>query len=97
MGVSWVDPEDPSQGTTGDPVYPIPDDAYELMPDRVTYDEDGNETSRTPATSNDDLRDVNILAGQAPRDFTDYAARRRTRLSITLSRGGETISYEADS
>ena len=69
MGVSYVDPEDPSQGTTGDPVYPIPSDAYEIMPDTVVYDEDGNEISRTPATSNADLRNVNILSGQKPREF----------------------------
>ena len=53
-----------------DPLYPIADDAYKLMPDIVEYDEEGNEISRTPATSNADLRDVNITLGQAPRDFT---------------------------
>lgn len=54
----------------GDAAYPIPADAYLIMHDAVTYDENGNETSRIPASSNADLRDINLLAGQAPRQFT---------------------------
>ena len=57
-------------GIEGDPLYPILDDAYKLMPDIVEYDDEGNEISRTPATSNADLRDINITLGQTPRDFT---------------------------
>ena len=30
------------------------------MPDVIEYDEEGNEISRTPATSNADLKDVNV-------------------------------------
>ena len=59
-------------GVTGSAVYPIPTQAYKVMPDEVTYDIDGNETSRTPASSNADLKDVNLILGQAPRDFGDY-------------------------
>jgi len=40
----------------GTPTYPIPDDCWEIMK--------GN------ASSNDDLRDVNLMYGQAPRRFT---------------------------
>jgi hypothetical protein len=55
--------------TTGTPTYPIPTQAYRLMPDTVTYDVDGNETSRTPASSNADLKDINLISGQWPRRF----------------------------
>jgi len=62
-----IDEEDALVGT---PTYPIPADAYLCMPDVVTYDEDGNEVSRIPATSNADLRDINFLAGhETPRQF----------------------------
>ena len=47
----------------------LDDEAYQIMPDIVTYDDYGNETSRTPATSNDDLRDINLIAGQHVRLF----------------------------
>ena len=57
-------------GTTGTPTYPIPSDCYKIMPDLVVYDESGDEISRTPASSNSDLRDINIVAGQSPRIFT---------------------------
>lgn len=65
-------PPDPPDPPTGTPFYPIPNNAYLFMPDVVVYDEDGNEVSRTPATSNADLRDINLLQGQVPRDFTQY-------------------------
>ncbi len=64
-----ADPADPPEGT---PIWPIPNNLYLFMPDYVEYDQDGNEISRTPATSNDDLRDINLLYGQTPRDFTQY-------------------------
>jgi hypothetical protein len=70
-----IDPEnppDPPDPPTGNPIYPIPNNLYLFMPDIVEYDENGNEISRTPATSNDDLRDINLLVGQEPRDFTQY-------------------------
>lgn len=57
-------------GVTGTPVYPIPAAAWRIMPDTVTYDAEGVELNRTPATSNADLRDINLLSGQAPRQFT---------------------------
>lgn len=56
-------------GTEGVPTYAIPSDCYKVMADIVTYDDDGNETSRTVASSNADLRDENLLCGQAPRIF----------------------------
>lgn len=56
-------------GVTGTPLYPIPAQAYRLMPDTVVYDDEGNEVSRTPASSNSDLQDVNLLQGQSPRRF----------------------------
>ena len=61
-----IDEEDTLVGT---PTYPIPADAYLVMPDIVQHDMDGNEVSRIPATSNADLRDLNLLSGQAPRQF----------------------------
>jgi hypothetical protein len=45
----------------GTPTYPIPANAWETMPPL-----DG-----VPATSNADLRDINLLSGQAPRIFED--------------------------
>jgi len=65
----------------GDPVYPLSPTAYELMPDIVEYDEDGNEISRTPATSNADLRNVN-----RPMDMTksDYSASASAALFFEL-------------
>jgi hypothetical protein len=47
---------------TGTPFYPIPNNAYLFMPDL-----DG-----IPPTSNADLRDINLLFGQHPRDFVQY-------------------------
>ena len=46
--------------------YPPHARILELMPDDVTYDEDGNETSRTRPTV---ASDVNLLYGQSPRVF----------------------------
>lgn len=54
----------------GTPVYPVHPQTWRLMPDLVTYDQDGNETSRTPAASNSDLRQINLIAGQANRIFS---------------------------
>jgi len=39
------------------------------MPDVVAYDENGDVVSATPATSTADLRDINIVMGQAQRIF----------------------------
>lgn len=52
---------------TGTPLFPIDLRLIKFMPDDVTYDVDGNETGRTPAT---ELKQVNLLAGQVPRKFT---------------------------
>ncbi len=51
----------------GEPVYPVHARILELMPDIVTYDADGNETSRTRPT---EPSDINILQGQSFRQFT---------------------------
>ena len=71
VGTQWELDQDGDRtgNTTGTPVYAIPTQAYRIMPDVVTYDENGNETSRTPASSNADLRDINLLSGQSPRRF----------------------------
>ena len=80
VGVSYtyapiVDPEsdivigEEVTGTEGAPTYPIPADCYMLMPDTIEYAEDGTELSRTPATSNADLEDKNLVSGQHPRIF----------------------------
>lgn len=55
---------------TGDPLYPVHTQAWRIMPDVVVYDENGDEVSRTPASSNADLRDINVLQGQELRRFT---------------------------
>ena len=78
IGTEWEIDEDELSETygqrtgnvTGTPVYPIPAAAWRIMPDVVTYDSEGNEASRIPATSNADLRDINVLQGQQPRRFT---------------------------
>lgn len=49
--------------------YNIHPGAWRLMPDVVEYDENGTELSRVAATNNSDLRDINLLSGQLPRDF----------------------------
>jgi hypothetical protein len=64
LGLTYTyDNQDPPEidGIAGTPVYPIPVDAYTLMPDL-----DG-----VPPTSNADLRDINLVYGQTPRIFTD--------------------------
>jgi hypothetical protein len=74
VGESFIyDDEDPPQiiGIEGTPEFPIPVDAYELMPPIKLYDEDGNETGEVPATSNADLRDIYDRLQQAPRFFED--------------------------
>ena len=95
-----ANPEDPP---TGYPFYPIPNNAFLFMPDIVEYDEEGNEISRTPATSNDDLRDVLLMLGQHPRDLVQYAGEPAivtsgarftlTAEKITVNRAG----YDRDS
>lgn len=47
---------------TSEAAYPLPNFLWRFMPD----DAGGNPT----ATSNADLRDINLLYGQAPRDFS---------------------------
>jgi hypothetical protein len=51
----------------GSPLYPIDPRLVEFMPDDVTYNEDGAELSRTPAT---EPKQLNLMAGQKPRNFT---------------------------
>jgi len=72
VGTQWeLDEEgEPTGGVTGTPVYPIPATAYRIMPDTVTYDENGDELTRVPASSNADLRDINLWSGQTHRRFT---------------------------
>ena len=52
---------------TGTPVYPIHARILDIMPDDVTYDEDGNETGRTPATA---PKQVHKIAGWADRRWS---------------------------
>jgi hypothetical protein len=56
-------------GITGTPIYPIRSDTWKLMPDVITVDPNTEAVTTTAATSNADLRDVNLAAGQAPRMF----------------------------
>ena len=53
-------------GTTGEPTYPIHARLLEFMPDTVTYDANGDETSRTRPTI---PSDINLGLGQTPRLF----------------------------
>lgn len=55
---------------TGTPAYPIPANAWRIMPDQYTYNPDGTVATTVPATSNAQLRDINLLSGQSPRRFT---------------------------
>lgn len=48
----------------GTPVYPVHPQHMRIMPDDVTYDENGNEVSRTPASA---PKDVNLICGWSPR------------------------------
>lgn len=60
LGVTYTfDIDGNITGTTGTPDYTIPTDAFTIMPDL-----DG-----VPATSNADLRDINLLLGELPRSF----------------------------
>ena len=54
---------------TGKRLIDLHPQAWRLMPDVVTYDSEGNVTSTIPASSNADLRDINLLMGQSPRQF----------------------------
>lgn len=69
----------PTEEVTGTIAYPILAQAYKLMPDRITYGSiervDGQLTrpeilSSIPASSNADLRDINLQIGQAPRIYS---------------------------
>ena len=64
------DDGEPTDVITGTPTYPIPSDCYKIMPDLVVFGEDGEEISRTPASSNADLRDINLISGASPRIFS---------------------------
>lgn len=59
VGTEWGSDEEGAIITTGTPLYPIPAQAWRVMPDL-----DG-----VAATSNTDLRDVNLLDDQQPRRF----------------------------
>ena len=67
VGTQYTYDEGEITGITGTPTYPIHTKLIDFMPDIVTYDVDGNELTRTAATI---LSDVNLLAGQSPREFT---------------------------
>ena len=67
-GTQFVrDAEGNITGTSGSPTYPLHARLIQFMPDDVTYDENGNETSRTRPTV---PSDVNLAMGQSPRRFT---------------------------
>lgn len=76
VGVWWHDGRqvgtqyDEQGQAVGDPSYPIHSQAWKFMPDQNEYDGDGNVIGTISATSNADLTDVNLLAGQSPRRFT---------------------------
>ena len=53
-------------GVTGNPMFPLHTRILEFIPDIVTHDVDGNETSRVRPTA---PSDVNLGFGQAPRRF----------------------------
>jgi hypothetical protein len=61
MGLSYTyDPETGDvTGVEGTPYYPLNSTTYTLMPD----------IEGVPASSNADLRDINLVAGQSPRIF----------------------------
>ena len=70
-GLSWglsytYDDEGEITGTEGTALFPTHPLLMAFMPDVVTHDEEGNETSREAATV---LTDVNLISGQAPRVF----------------------------
>ena len=49
-----------------DPTFPLHTRILEFMPDVIVYDAQGNEVSRARPT---ELSDVNLISGQAPRNF----------------------------
>lgn len=51
----------------GEPLYPPHPRTKNFMPDKVSYDADEVETGRTAATG---PKQVNLMAGQEPRNFT---------------------------
>ena len=70
-GLSWglshtYDEEGELSGVEGTALFPTHPLLMAFMPDIVTYDEEGMETSREAATI---LTDVNLMSGQAPRVF----------------------------
>jgi len=72
VGTQWELDQDgvPTGNVTGNPLYPVHNQAWRFMPPIRVYDENGDLVSSTPATSNADLRDINVLQGQASRRFT---------------------------
>ena len=54
-------------GTSGQAIFPLNAGILDFMPDIVTYDDNGNETSRVRPTV---ATDVNLGMGQTPRVFT---------------------------
>jgi len=72
-GMSYTyDAQDPPMitGVSGTPTEPLNANLYQFMPPINTYDENGDLISSIPPTSNADLRDINLIAGQTPRMFT---------------------------
>lgn len=69
VGTEWELDEDGVRtgGITGQPLFPLGARVLEFMPDDVTYDEDGVETSRTRPIV---LSDINLGFGQKPRQFS---------------------------
>ena len=68
-GTYYVEDEEGNVTLEGTPTFPVNPNLYQSMPDTIVYDEDGNVVQTIPATSNADLRDVNLIQGQAPRMF----------------------------
>jgi hypothetical protein len=92
MGQSFTyDVDGNLTGVTGTPVYPLSTTAYQLMPDLIEYDDEGNVISTTPATSNLDLRDINLVAGQSPRLFSNFTS----LILLAGFSGGATTGYRA--
>ena len=54
-------------GTRAGDIHP---QAWRLMPDLIEYDSLGNVINIKPSNSNADLRDISLLYGQEPRDFS---------------------------
>lgn len=67
IGTQFVHDEDNNIiGVSGTPTYLLHPELINFMPDIITYDIDGNETSRTRPTK---VSDVNLLQGQKERHF----------------------------